>query len=241
MSKQADFVAVTWNIFHGTPPAELKPLLRRMRGVHRVSLFLMQEVSNPEVRNMLRAEGLRVIFHPRQYVIAYDPAVWSQITASGVRLGNTSYFRRGGDGKQYSEAVLAILADQQGRTLTAGSYHTPAHVQVKPAKVPQGRYKALRESMVTLGKLAAAAHTRAVLFGGDDNVDERRQPHRWRFMRRKATGLLQTQAPGPTHGKSRRIDDFRSVGLIPCHGFVMDGGGDHKAHVRGWRWAPCPR
>jgi hypothetical protein len=234
------FKAATWNVYHGTDPEELRPILRRLRN-DGVTIFLMQEVSNPKVRTMLREEGLHFVFAPRQYVVAYDPNVWVKVNHGGhVRLGETPYYRKGGNNEQYSDAVSVILCDREGRSLTALSYHTPAHVQVAEKNRPPRRFIALKESMVTLKNLADLAETRAVLFGGDDNVDEARAfKSVFKFMRDGATGLRQVEAPRPTHGhprRGRRIDDFRVRNLSVGKGYVIDGGGDHRVHVREFGW-----
>lgn len=233
-----DFKTVTWNAFHGTPAKALRPVLRGLLD-REVSLFLMLEMARQEQRDMLEAAGLQYFFHPRQYVIAWDPAVWTKIDAYGVRLSDHPYWARGGDNAQYSEAAEAILCDKLGRSVLAQSYHTPAHIQVPANKVPKNRLIATKESAAYWRQRAKAAETRAVLFGGDDNVDETKGHGPWNFMLDKATGLTQVQAPTPTFGK-RRIDDYRVKGLVAGPGLTLPGGGAekpaHRVHLREWAW-----
>lgn len=228
------FKAATWNVFHGSKPEDLEPTLKRLLA-DGVSLFLFQEVSDPAVRRMLRDNGLEVAFAPRQYAIAWDPEVWVGIDSDDVVLSEQTYWTKGGH-PMPSRAATAILSDRLGRTLTALSYHTPAGVQTK--NPPKRRLAALRDSMETLTRLADEAETRAILFGGDDNVDEWRGPwqKRFRFMRRGPMELLQIRAPKGTFGK-RKIDDFRVRGLKPLGGEVVKNASDHKVHVRTFRWA----
>jgi hypothetical protein len=249
----ADFTAATWNVYHGSPVAQLRPVLRLLRA-DGVTLFLMQEVSNPDVRVMLHEEGLEVAFAPHQYAVAYDPAVWERegvrryndalnaivlrtYTVEAVRLGSTRWFSTTG-APQWSEAVRVILRHKpSGLTVDALSYHTPAGVQRGgPAidSVPR-RIAVLRESMATLTRLANEGRADAVLYGGDDNVDERHGTG-WDFMLPAATGLRQVVAPEGTHGP-RKIDDFRVRGLTPMAGRVVENVSDHDIHVRAFRFA----
>jgi len=233
------FKAATWNVFYGTDPEELRRILRRLRK-DGVTVFLMQEVSNPKIRAMLREEGLRIAYAPSQYVVAYDPDVWTAVSDSkSERLSQTGYYRKGGDKVIHSDAVSVILSDRQGRTINALSYHTPPSVQ-KPSHLrPVRRFITTRESMTSLRDIAKNSETRAILFGGDDNFDESRTfRSEFKFMLKAFTGLTQVQSPKgtSTHGGGRRIDDFRIKGLKALAGYVLDGGGDHKAHVREFRW-----
>jgi hypothetical protein len=232
------FKAATWNVYYGTPLAELEPILQDLLA-DGVSLFLIQEGSQRGLPAMLKRNGLSSYRVYPQYVIAWTDE-WVDVALKGVRLSQTSYFRKGGKKPIPTEGAFAILSDREGRTLTALSYHTPAHVQVRPENRPPRRFQALREAMETMKTLADLAETRAVLFGGDDNVDEARAFRAdFRFMLRAATGLRQVVAPRPTHGhrtRGRRIDDFRVRGLKPGRGYVRDGGGDHRVHVREFHW-----
>lgn len=243
------FQAVTWNVYHGTARNELEPLIKDELKAG-TTLFYFQEGSQPWFGQMLKELGLQFVFHPRQYWIAWVPLDglirdgWrlKPGTAEGVRLGETPYYRKGGDNRQWSEAVACILVDARGRTLDALSYHTPASVQKggRPSKVVR-RVRALRESMVTMGRRARRTSADASLYAGDDNVDEARGGRVWRFMRRAATGLRQVRAPRPTHGHERHgrhIDDFRCRRLRPVRGSgrVLEGGGDHRRFRKQFRW-----
>jgi hypothetical protein len=236
-AQPADFLAATWNVFHGSPVERLRPVLRQLRA-DGVTLLLMQEVSSPDVRVMLHEEGLEVAFAPRQYVVAYDPKAWEREgSVELVRLGATRWFSVTG-APQWSEAVRVILRHRpSGLTVDALSYHTPAGVQRGgPAidSVPR-RIAVLRESMATLTRLANEDRADAVLYGGDDNVDERHGTG-WDFMLEAATGLRQVAAPEGTHGR-RRIDDFRTRGLTPLAGHGVENVSDHDIHVRAFRFA----
>lgn len=230
----SDFTAATWNVLNVTPPSVLRPILRDLR--HRgVSVILLQEVKRPDVRAMFTDDGWGIFYHPDQYAIAYRLEDWTPISSHGVRLSETAYYAKNRTRPKYSEAVEGILCDPLGRTLTAVSYHTPPSVQT-PSRRPARRFKALQESAASWRRTALEAKTHACLFGGDDNVDERHGTG-WGFLLEKATGLKLVQAPAATHGASRRIDDFRTRGLVAGAGFVVDGGGDHRAHGRAFSWA----
>jgi hypothetical protein len=228
---RSTFRAATWNVYHGTHPDVLEPLLANQLA-NGVSIILFQELAQVGVRDLVRAAGLRLVYQPRQYGIAYHPDVWTALASGGIRLSDTAYYAKGGNREQYADAAWAILGDRAGRTLTALSYHTPAHVQV--ANPPPRRIEATRESMATLRRVARTTKADACLFGGDDNVDEYRAfRDRFRFMLRGQ--LKQVRAPEPTFGR-RRIDDFRITGLVPLEGSVSPGGGDHRIHTRQFRW-----
>lgn len=231
----SDFTAATWNVFHDTPRETLEPIMDQLEQLD-VSLILGQEMAKAEHRAMLRHAGFEVFWHPRQYVVAWDPRVWTDVTPSaGLRLSNTAYWARGGDHGQYSEAATSLLCDQLGRSLNVASYHFPAHVQHKDK--PERRLQATRESFETLRRRAIESEARACLFGGDDNVDERHGGRFWDFLLRKP--LIQVQAPSGTHGH-RRIDDFRiTKGLTPRRGHVIavPAPDDHRVHVRSFDWS----
>lgn len=232
MSK-ATFTVATWNVFNDTPPERLPRILKALTH-NGVSIILGQEFTNPINRQVLRDSGWEVFFHGPQWVVAWQPEVWVQIGTNGVRLAQTSYQNKRGH-EFHSDAAMAILSDRVGRTLTAASYHLPSNVQVAN-QLPR-RMQTLRESAEGLKALADLAQTRAFLSGGDDNVDERLNHGPWDFLLGKATGLKQVQAPEATHGRTRKIDDFRVRGLKPLDGLVIPGGGDHKIHVREFGWA----
>lgn len=232
-------MAATWNVYHGTPLDDLAAVLKELLA-DGVTLFLIQEGSQPGIQRMLRDHGLHAFRRHREFVIAWDPDEWVLVDRGAPALAETPFYRKRGSKPVITSAASAILSDRQGRTLTALTYHTPAHVQVPEHARPERRVQALREAMETLSELADAAETRAVLFGGDDNVDENGAWRKfWLFMRRKATGLRLVRAPKPTIGhptKGRRIDDFRTRGLKVRRGYVRPGGGDHRVHVRKFEW-----
>lgn len=230
------FTACTWNVCRTTELPTLEPVLEMLLAKHSVSLFLLQEATQPGLVSMLRRHFLAT-FRYDQYVVAWDTEHWTRVNQAAVRLSQTPWFGHGGHVPRFSDSAAAILADRSGRTLTALSYHTPPHVQVAPSKRPQRRVEALQESMASLQLLAARSNTDACLFGGDDNVDERRAfSSFWDFMRERSTGLRQVRAPRPTHGSKRKIDDFRVTGLTPRAGEVVPGGGDHRVHIRTFLW-----
>jgi hypothetical protein len=226
------FKAVTWNVYHGTPVSELEVILRQLIK-DGVSLFLLQEVTRPDVVDMLRRNGLGVFRHGPEFVVAWKPVIWRKRKTRGVRLSQATFFRPATKKQIALEAAEAVLVDRAARKLTALSYHLPSDVQ--NANAPAPRMTVLRQAMKTMTIRARHALSRAVLYGGDDNVDEGHGYGKWHFMRQPVTGLRLTKAPRPTHG-NRRIDDFRSRGLIPGSGHVLDGGGDHKIHVRTFTW-----
>lgn len=229
------FKAATWNPYHGTELAVIEPILRSLL-LDGVSVLLVQEALQDGLEDLFRANGLRTYRHD-QYMVAWRPSVWKRVDVDAVRLSQTAWFAADRNRPKYVDAAAAILSDYSGRTLTALSYHTPPHVQVPPRERPERRVIALREAMASLSTIASTVPTRAVLFGGDDNVDEARAYERFfRFMLEAATGLAQVQAPSATHGRVRRIDDFRVRGLKPLEGSVVPGGGDHRIHVREFAW-----
>jgi endonuclease/exonuclease/phosphatase family metal-dependent hydrolase len=233
-----DFKAVTWNVYYGTPVAKLRPILRRLLR-DGVSIFLMQEMSNPQARRMLEAQGLEVHYVAYQWVVAWDPAVWTARNTWGRRLSPTSFVRADGRGPIFVDSALATLEDRAGRSLDVMSYHLPPNVQ---ARNPQPeRLRIHRQSAATWRELVDTSTSDAMLFGGDDNLDEkngyRSGTKFWDFMLRPATGLRQVLAPTGTIGRSkRRIDDFRIRGLKPGQGWTGAGGGDHKFFASSFSW-----
>lgn len=234
------FRAATWNVYHGTPLAELEPILHKLQAQD-VSLFLLQEASRDGLQRMIRSAGLRCYYVAPQYVIAWAPALWDAVDRDAVVLSGTDFVRVGGQVVTRTPAALVELRHVSGRHLTALTYHTPSGVQRggEPNTAVSNRLQVLRESATTMRELADERDTDAVLFGGDDNVDERKGTG-WGFLRRRSTGLRQVQAPAATIGRrepgDRRIDDFRVRGLQPLDGYVRPGGGDHRVHVRRFAW-----
>lgn len=231
------FKAVTWNVYYGTPVAELQPILRRLLRDD-VSLFLMQEMSNPDARRMLEEHGLAVHYVAYQWVVAWNPNVWRARDTWGERLSPTSFVREDGRGPIYVDSALAVLEDHAGRTLEVMSYHLPPNVQV--AHPQRERLRIHRQSAATWRRLVEGSTSDAILFGGDDNVDEndgyRSDSAFWDHMRRAYTGLRQVVAPTGTIGRHRRIDDFRIRGLRPGAGWTGRGGGDHKYFASTFTW-----
>ena len=231
------FKAVTWNVYYGTPVAVLRPILERLVK-DGVSIFLMQEMSNPDARRMLEDQGLAYHYVGYQWVVAWNPELWTPVELRGERLSDTSFTRLDGTGPVFVDAALATLQDLSGRTVDVMSYHLPPNVQV-PRPQP-ARLQIDRQAAATWRRLVDATTADAVLFGGDDNVDETRgyrsDSDFWDFLLRPATGLRQVQAPTGTIGPGRRIDDFRVRGLAPGEGYTGRGGGDHKFFVSAFSW-----
>ncbi len=235
---QDTFKAVTWNVYFGTPVATLQPILHSLV-TDGVSIFLMQEMSNPAARRMLEDEGLAYHYVGYQWVVAWNPEIWTPTGLSGLRLSPTSFTRLDGTGPVFADSALATLQDPTGRTLDVMSYHLPPNVQV-PHPQPS-RLAIDRQAAATWRTLVDASTADAILFGGDDNVDETggylAGTSFWSFLRRSATGLRLLQAPTGTISKNRRIDDFRIRGLLPGAGYTGDGGGDHKFFVSEFSWS----
>lgn len=233
------FKAATWNMGGGERPGpaddEAKDVLNK---IHRagVDLVFGQEVQDIHDRRHMRALGFRVVFVRPESLVAWDPASWVLISWKDVTLNpNNPYFRKGKDVPIYVHMAEVILSDLEGRTVRVGSYHTPAAVQQPDA--PERRLDALKESMEILGSRARGSHTHAVLYGGDDNVDEALGHGPWGFMRMRTTGLRLVRAPSNTLGR-RKVDDFRSRNLkVIGKGQVIQGPTHHNAFIQkfGWR------
>lgn len=229
------FKAATWNVFHGTAIEKLEPVLCRLLN-DGVSLFLIQEGSHKGIEAMLARRGLHFYRAEPQCIIAWDPDLWVEDDRQAASLAEQVFYRKGSHRATSTEAAQVELHDRYGRSLLVVSYHTPAHVQVKPSKRPKRRMQVLREAMRTLARLAKGAKTDAVLFGGDDNVDEFKAfRSTWKFMLKAATGLTLVQPPHATHGK-RKIDDFRVKGLEVGTGRTIGNPSDHDIHVRTFLW-----
>lgn len=227
------FRAATWNVHHASTPDNLEPTLQELLGMG-VSLFYFQELANPDNRAMVRDAGLQLAWTPRQYAVAWT-SWWVEVNSHALRLSDTPYWAPDADGQQFSDASAVLLCDRSGRSLDAVSYHTPSGVQTSHDQ-PQRRVQATRESFRALAARARASECRASLYAGDDNVDERFG--RFRYLTR-AKGLHQVQAPGPTFGRRRKIDDFRHTsGLRPGQGQLVQthAPDDHRVHVRLFAW-----
>lgn len=231
------FKAVTWNVYFGTPVTTLRPILDELVK-DGVSVFLMQEMSNPAGRRMLEDEGLAYHYVGYQWVVAWNPEVWTATDQTGLRLSPTSFTRLDGTGPVYADSALATLEDASGRTLDVMSYHLPPNVQQPRAE--RSRLLIDRQAAASWRTLVDASTADAMLFGGDDNVDETRgyraDTDFWDFLKKPATGLRLVHAPTGTINATRRIDDFRIRGLRPGEGWTGDGGGDHKYFVSTFTW-----
>lgn len=228
------FKAATWNVFHGTDLNVLRPILKYLRK-EGVTLLLIQEGQNRHLPDLLSEFGLVAIRGGFECIVAYDPKVWEQKKARTVRLSPTTYFRKSGKAVPFMESPLLVLRHKAtGKKVKALSYHTPSAVQRggKPNRKVAARLRVTENAMRLFRRIGGNAR-KAVLFGGDDNWDERHG--RWPIVSRKFTGLRVVQAPSGTHGK-RRIDDFRIKGLGVGEGYTLFGGGDHRVHVREFRW-----
>lgn len=235
------FRAATWNVFHGTPPSVVQPIFEALRK-DGVSIILGQEFNKRDVRNVLLDAGWEMVFAPSQFVVAWDPQVWELVEGSEYKLSKTPFFRKGSSKAVHPGAARAILRHREsGGTVDALSYHTPPAVQRngEPNTKLKRRLAALKESMKLLRSLALENRTDAVLYGGDDNVDESKGKG-WGFMLGAATHLRLVQAPEGTHGgkkRRRKIDDFRVKRLrVRGKGYVTDGGGDHSIYVQEFRF-----
>lgn len=239
------FKAATWNVFYGTPADRLEPTLRELLADN-VTVVLMQEMKQKAVREMVQRNGLELVYAAPQYVVAWNPAVWERVTEWPVPeladLSRAVFYARGSKRGMDARAVRVILRHRaSGLTIDALSYHTPAHVQIANIGANPRRLTVLKEAMQSLSEMAASSPADAVLYGGDDNVDEHRAfKRRFRFMLEKATGLLQVQSPTGSHGKVRRIDDFRVKGLKVGKGRVVKNASDHKVHVREFTFEAQP-
>lgn len=229
------FKAVTWNVEYTTPARELEPIVDRLIR-DGVSIFLIQELTQFQVRHMLRNPGLHLAWVAPRYGIAWTDR-WHVLERSNPRMSEAIYTRRGG-AKVVTRAAMARLQDgHDGPILDALSYQLPSSVQ-RAHPLP-GRLEVTREAMGTLRELKRASSTTGAdggLFGGDDNVDERLRHGPWGFMLEKATGLKLTRPPTPTHAGGRKLDDFRTWGLTVGHGWTNPGGGDHRLHGRVFKW-----
>ncbi len=194
------FKAATWNVHHATPVEELEPILRALLA-DEVGLFLVQEASSKPVREMFRAAGLETAFHPRQYLIAWSPA-WTKVDAGDLRLSEQVYWRRGGDNRQWTEAVWAILEDGAGLAVRG----TPGLGLVGQRAVVRG---IARLGPVLPGQRGdPGLHRVAQLGGGVAQLADGQQPadgqaHRAdRGQRRLAEGGDPAQAAGDRGGRA---------------------------------------
>lgn len=238
------FVAATWNVFHGSTRSQLDPILSEISD-RDTSVLLLQELSQDWGPDWLEHHGWRAWRFGRQYTVAWKGPQWRRLSTGGIRLSDTGYWARGGDGVQYSDAAWAVLADRRGRSLAALSYHLPSGIQVREEKRPENRYQAATESIHTLQELARDSVTAACLFGGDDNVDELHgighQDGTWAAW--YDGPLTWHRAPQDTFGH-RTIDDLATVGLRSPAGSGWTVGGteaehpSHRPYGRRFIWSP---
>lgn len=227
----------TWNVYHGTPVGVLRPLFRSQieRGV---SLNFSQEAGGRDISLMFETEDWLTYLadnkenRNEQTRISWDPEVWVAVDLWTERLSPTPFFAKGSSIPRFTDMACGIFSDRKGRTILAGSYHLAPHVQ--NSNPPPNRKRQSVEAFNTMARMAKNAKTHAVVFGGDDNIDERKG-----FLWSVRPVLRQVKAPKPTHGK-RKIDDFRLLrggALWVGDGWTMNGGGDHDIHGRklGWK------
>lgn len=235
------FRALTWNVLHSIPVNQLAPALdREIR--NGVSIGLLQEARGKKYAELLESRGYKITRTGGPRRVFWDPTIWTRVgKARKVTLSTTRWYQKGSTKPVPNEAVIVTLRDQRNRTVEVLSYHLPAGTQ--PATAPQRRTKALKESMRTLAQLAKASKADAILFGGDDNIDEFKgngsKNGTWKFMLGPATNLRQIRSPKPTHKGGRRIDDFRIKRrgkLKVGKGFTTSAPGDHKIHSRVFIW-----
>lgn len=235
------FKAVTWNVFNGAVRATVEPILDAQVALG-VSLLLGQEAKAAWWPELLASRGFKVV-NLNQCLVAWRTDTWTRVAGGAVNLATTPWFAKGFNTPRLNESCWAYLCDDKGRSVDALSYHTAPAVQVAESIRPERRFVSTIESFAYLGQRAHDAETTAVLYGGDDNVDEQlgegSDVGLWSPLLAGATGLRQVQAPEPTHGKRRRIDDFRVTRrgrLQVGDGWVFDGGADHRGHGREFFW-----
>lgn len=233
------FKAATWNMGGGENPGpndqQAARLLKTVTKA-KASLVLGQEVQDRADRLTLRDLGFNLHRAGPDSIVAWLPGVWTPLADADVILNpDAPFFRKGSQTPVFVHMPEVVLGDRAGRTIRVGSYHTPSSVQEPNA--PERRLEALAQAMETLTTRAAGSLTDAVLYGGDDNVDEGGAHGPWEFMSEKATGLRLHQAPRNTLGR-RKVDDFRTAGLkARGRGKVIQGPTHHNAYVQKFVWA----
>ena len=228
------FTAATWNLRYDVPADRQVSVLRRLKR-QGVTVILLQEFQANGIVKAFRDEGWRV-YREGTCGVAWLPSEWVLAANREAVFLSASTFPRVGGAIARPVAAAVTLVHSCGRTLDVLSYHMPAAVQRagRPNEGAPARMRVLRESVATLGARARESKADAILFGGDDNVDEALGPG-WRFMRRVSTGLRLVRPPRGTHGR-RRIDDFRIKRLRVGKGWTRPTPGDHRVHVRRFRW-----
>jgi hypothetical protein len=224
-----DVWMTTWNVFAGTDVDVLEPILQAELAAG-VSFFFMQEAGGKDIDRMLRRNGLCTFVHD-QFRLAWLPEVHEELHTRHRKTSNRTMDTAHGRKSNYV-ALGRFRHKPSGRKWKAGSYHTPAHVQrVEWNRGAPNRWEITKDAFRLFARIAANALVPHVVFAGDDNVDERNAGDgpisRFDFLLKGP--LRQVQAPEPTHGGGRKIDDFRLKGMVPVgKGFVRRGGGDHK-------------
>jgi hypothetical protein len=247
-----DFVAATANIHWSAKRGEVKELVTHLRDEEEASLIFGQEFPRLEQRAALRAAGYQFFFHPRQFVVAILPDIWSCSRARGYDLG-PEYGIAGKKGeKQQTGVQMAVLMHRElDLSVKAYSAHPPSGVQdsggPRDDEAPN-RVDALRFLVNHFERKNDRRNTDAFLVGVDDNADETKkaQQGEWEFMppwqgpALDRPGLKQCQPPVGSHGAreegGRKIDPFYYDGLTPGDGKVLWdlAPGDHGPHVRPW-------
>lgn len=237
------FKSATWNFGGGEPVGPTDRSVKRLVSTARdagVSVLLGQEVQEAPDREILEGAGYRIHRYGPECLVAWLPEIWTGVAPHDLVLNPENPFhRKDRPADVFCKQAGMILCDAQGRSLDVGSYHTPSSVQEpehqKQDQPPSNRIAALREATRKWRQIANESECRAVLLGGDDNVDE--DYGDWAFMLQPATGLRLVQAPSNTLGH-RQVDDFRVRGLVPLPGGgrVVHGPTDHNMFIQTWRF-----
>lgn len=246
------FKAVTWNVYSGTPTKILEPVLNDQlnRGVTK---FFMQEAQGNDITSMLIGRGLLTV-SDGQFRFAWKPLNtkgqgWTLLGYERVHLSDTPFFAKGENDPIYSDALVAVFVDADGRSICSVCAHTPPFVQQPDSASTLKRRQILFESFARLDQLEDEHRCTAFLAALDMNVDpdtgHGAGTNIWDPIRPRATGLRIVQAPGPTHDR-RSIDNFLIVpkrlgGLlrvVPRSGWVQDvpNPGDHHVHGEEFAW-----
>lgn len=246
--REPDFVACTANVHYSAKPGEVRDLVKHLRDEESCDLIFGQEMSKPQQRNILRALGYDFVWHPRQFVVAFLPDVWSLSRERGYDLGPSYGSASDKKDSQRTGVQMAVLTHRQtDMTLKAYSAHPPSGVQRPggPNDEAPKRLEALKYLVRHLERKCERTRTDGFLVGLDDNVDETRQPKHWDFMppSKGPDGTLkQCQPPVGSHGtreeRGRKIDPFYFDGLYSGDGKVLWdlAPGDHGPHLREWFW-----
>lgn len=222
------FRAATYNVYYKVRPADVVRHANLLRDQDVVTILLIQEI-NVAKMTALTKEGWKVIKHPKtSNAVAWRPEVWRAIKHRHVTLAQ-DYSDETNKGRKVSTAspLVQLQHLKTRQTVWALSYHLPSRVQRKNPS--PARRKVQKQAVRKLDSLAKDLPG-PCLFGGDDNTDERTGS--WPWMTSDLKHLVQVVAPAWTHGRRRRIDDFRIKGLQPGPGRVLPSRSDHRTHVR---------